>query len=191
MTLNRLIDVLTPENAYGLNQRIILSDAATREKSNLVWGVVYAIEFVSQVTPFKRTERVEVELAYEGTVTKRLYLTRPGYEHIGTESSTDAEFYGATDERLQLFSSKEQYKKFFLTLGQLRKDGRINDNEYMRVFQKLTRLAKSVPLPSISSAIQRMFGFDPRGKAIYEARDIAQSDPLITIILSAAGMKVL
>ena len=191
MTLNRLLDILTPESALGLSTRTILSDVNTREISHLLWGVVYAREFVSSVPPFNITELVKVELAYEGTVTGRLYLTRPSYEQVNTKSLTDTEFYDVVDEKLQLFGSKEEYKRFFLALAQLRKEGRIDDNEYIRVFQKLTRLAISVPQRSILSAIQKALGVGYRQKAIDEALQIAQSDPLIRKILSEAGMNML
>lgn len=188
MTLNRLLDVLTPENTYGLNERTIY-EAAFKEKAKLLWGIVYAEDgFFDPTSASGRKELVRVQLIYQGIRNGKLYLVRPNYSKISPDSSPDAEFNGVPETRAQLFKTNEDYIRFFSALNERRKNGKITNEEYIAVFNKITKLANSIPPPSISEAILKMVGKDQKRKVIDESHFVMQSDPLIIAILSEAGI---
>ena len=188
MTLNRLLDVLTPENTYGLNERIVY-ETTFREKAKLLWGIVYAEDgFFDRTSASGIKELVRVQLIYQGIRNGKLYLARPNHSKIGPDSSPDTEFNGVPEKRAQLFKTNEDYIRFFSALNERRKKGRITNEEYMAVFDKITRLANSITPPSISEAILKMVGIDQKRKVIDDSHFVMQRDPLIVAILSEAGI---
>ena len=180
MSLNKLVNILTSNNAPQLKRRTVFSGLWKREKSNLLWGIVYARQVMYANSPNGRKDLIEIELVYEGTDSQDFYLVRSTPEQIKYESNSD--FFAVPEMRAVLFASPADYKRFFELLFSYKLDGLISDAFVMKAFDKIKELSNGLIPDTIAQAIDLHGTTGIKDKVIGEARVRLYNDPFLNLI---------
>ncbi|MDP3765368.1 MAG: hypothetical protein Q8R04_02545 [Nanoarchaeota archaeon] len=180
MSLNKLVDVLTQNNAPQLKRRTVFSGQWKREESSLLWGIVYARQIMYANSPNGRIDLIEIELVYEGTGSHDFYLVRPTLEQIRYKS--DSNFFAVPEMRAGLFASPAEYRRFFELLFSYKLDGLISDALFMKAFDKIKELSNRLIPDTIAQAIDLHSTIGIKDKVIGEARAILYNDPFLNLI---------
>lgn len=130
MPLDRLVEIIVKE-ANKVPNNVIIDNGADKEPAEFLWGVTYTRKILSNPT----SQLTEIQLIYEGNVSKEPYLVRP---NSLDELKLDSRTYGVKDYRFLLFGDGKfaitLYKAFFELLNEDRTKDIINDEKYMAVF---------------------------------------------------------
>ncbi len=165
--------------------KVMIENGTDREFAEFLWGIVYQRE-VPNAELFQSKIVQVTELTYEGLSKKFYSVTPESLEKLKSNS----EVYGVKDISFIMFgkdeeSAKELYKAFFMLLNGDLLGGRINREEYMKVFNsvrwhyKMLMWTVNKELPELDRAVNVT-------KTIDKFRLIFKIDPDISPYLDRA-----
>jgi len=194
MSLDILVRVITNDDANEADRKI----RTRNETANFLWGVVYERQVpeadgLQNRTQFRGIKKIE--LVFEGEISRRLYIVKnipPEDIHRDTNFSMTAE-----DNRYKVFGSREIYKAFFAILNDKVKRGILTAENYMRIQQAVTNMArdaycriwgseawdskwmpnwiKSAKAGSVSYHMERLYDIQPAGSYAEQAVALARN----------------
>ena len=136
MSLDLLLRLLTRKSDDVPHQITVFTSSATRgEPAEFLWGIVYR-KITHSADPKSGSQLVpkeHVELLYKGAYGE-IYLVRPSSKE---DIRQIAEITGIRDRRYAIFGSAKLYKAFFEVLNADKIEGKINEDDYMRMFNTI------------------------------------------------------